>query len=111
MKVAEKIDFPILHVSESEDGLTLYYQNLTEGGAYRVIVEVTNKFGDKVYETDSTVLASHADKFKAVGLDDFVGAYIVNADVRTSGSNEVSTESFRVDIIKTGENTVMIKGL
>ncbi len=99
--IGSKLDADNLAASEGPDGLTLYYQGLSEGGAYRV----------KVYVTDSTVLASHADKFKAVSLDDFVGAYIVNADVKTSDSNQASTESFRVDIIKTGENTVMIKGL
>lgn len=107
--IGSSLDGDKLAVSESEDGLTLYYQNLVEGGAYRVIVEVTNEFGDKVYETDSTVLASHADKFKAASVDDFAGAYIVNADVTTSDGTQ--TESFRVDIIKTGENTVLIKGL
>lgn len=107
--IGSSLDSDKLAVSESEDGLTLYYQNLVEGGAYRVIVEVTNEFGDKVYETDSTVLASHADKFKAASVDDFAGAYIVNADVTTSDGTQ--TESFRVDIIKTGENTVLIKGL
>lgn len=107
--IGSSLDGDKLAVSESEDGLTLYYQNLVEGGAYRVIVEVTNEFGDKVYETDSTVLASHADKFKAASVDDFAGAYIVNADVTTSDGTQ--TESFRVDIIKTVENTVLIKGL
>lgn len=109
--IGSKLDADNLAASEGPDGLTLYYQGLSEGGAYRVLAEVTNRYGDKVYVTDSTVLASHADKFKAVSLDDFVGAYIVNADVKTSDSNQASTESFRVDIIKTGENTVMIKGL
>lgn len=109
--IGSKFDADNLAASEGTDGLTLYYQGLSEGGAYRVIAEVTNRYGDKVYVTDSTVLASHADKFKAAGIDDFVGAYIVNADVKSSSSNQASTESFRVDIIKTGENTVMIKGL
>lgn len=109
--IGSKLDADNLAASEGPDGLTLYYQGLSEGGAYRVLAEVTNRYGDKVYVTDSTVLASHADKFKAVSLDDFVGAYIVNADVKTSSSNQASTESFRVDIIKTGENMVMIKGL
>ena len=109
--IGAKLDADNLAASEGPDGLTLYYQGLSEGGAYRVIAEVTNRYGDKIYVTDSTVLASHADKFKAASLDDFVGAYIVNADVKTSDSNQSTTESFRVDIIKTGENTVMIKGL
>lgn len=109
--IGSSLDSEKLAASESEEGLTLYYQGLVEGGSYRVIVEVANKFGDKVYVTDSTVLASYADKFKPVGIDDFVGAYIVNADVKTSEDTQGSTESYRVDIIKTGENTVMIKGL
>lgn len=109
--IGARFDADNLAASESEEGLTLYYQNLSEGGAYRVIAEVTNKFGDKVYVTDSTVLASYADKYKDASIEDFTGAYIVNADVKTSSSNQSTTESFRVDIIKTGENTVMIKGL
>ena len=86
--IGSKLDADNLAASEGPDGLTLYYQGLSEGGAYRVLAEVTNRYGDKVYVTDSTVLASHADKFKAVSLDDFVGAYIVNADVKTSNSNQ-----------------------
>ena len=109
--IGSKFDAENLASSESAEGLTLYYQGLTEGGAFRVIAEVTNRFGDKVYVTDSTVLASKADKFKAMGIDDFAGAYIANADVKTSSSDQAETESYRVDIIKTGENTVMIKGL
>ena len=109
--IGARFDADNLAASESEEGLTLYYQNLSEGGAYRVIAEVTNKFGDKVYVTDSTVLASYADKYKDASIEDFTGAYIVNADVKTSSGNQSTTESFRVDIIKTGENTVMIKGL
>lgn len=109
--IGSKFDADNLAASESAEGLTLYYQGLTEGSAFRVIAEVTNKFGDKIFVTDSTVLASHADKFKNAGIDDFTGAYIVNADVKTSSGDQTSTESFRVDIIQTGENTVMIKGL
>lgn len=109
--IGARFDADNLAASESEEGLTLYYQNLSEGGAYRVIAEVTNKFGDKVYVTDSTVLASYADKYKDASIEDFTGAYIVNADVKTSSGNQSTTESFRVDVIKTGENTVMIKGL
>ena len=68
--IGSKLDADNLAASEGPDGLTLYYQGLSEGGAYRVLAEVTNRYGDKVYVTDSTVLASHADKFKAVSLDD-----------------------------------------
>lgn len=111
LDIGSKFDADNLAASESDEGLTLYWEGLSEGRSYRLLAEVSNKFGDKIYVTDSTVLASHADSFLAAGIDDFAGAYIVNADVTTSDSNDVATESFRVDIIKTGDNTVMIKGL
>lgn len=109
--IGSKFDADDLVASESDEGASLYFGELTEGGSYRILVEVSNKFGDKIYVTKSTVLASHAESFLSAGIDDFAGAYLVNADVTTSDSNAAATESFRVDIIKTGENTVMIKGL
>lgn len=109
--IGSKFDADNLAASESDEGISLSFEGLAEGRSYRILAEVSNKFGDKIYVTDSTVLASHAENFLAAGIDDFAGAYIVNADVTTSDSNDAATESFRVDIIKTGDNTVMIKGL
>lgn len=95
----------------NEGELVLYYQNLKEGATYRIIAEIANKFGDVILFSDYTVMQSHASQYKECTIDDFIGSYIVNADVTTSENTEPVTESFRVDIIKTSAQTVSIKGL
>lgn len=95
----------------NEGELVLYYQNLKEGTTYRIIAEIANKFGDVTLFSDYTVMHSHASQYKECTIDDFIGSYIVNADVTTSENTEPVTESFRVDIIKTSAQTVSIKGL
>lgn len=97
--------------ANGEEGLTLYFQNLKSGGEYRIIVQATNSFGDAETKTASAKLASHADKFVSKTIDDFVGAYLVNAAVTTSDSDNSTTESYRVDIVKSSDNMVSIKGL
>lgn len=102
---------PVNLKSANEGELVLYYQNLKEGAEYRIIAEISNEFGDVTVVTDSALMDSHAASFVEKDIDDFIGSYIVNADVTTSESNEAVAESFRVDIIKTGPQTVSIKGL
>lgn len=100
-----------LDKANGEDGLTLYLQNLKSGAEYRIIVQATNSFGDADTKTDSAKLASRADEFVPKTIDDFVGAYLVNATVATSSSDNSTTESYRIDIVKSSDNMVSIKGL
>lgn len=108
--IGSTVDAEDLETANSGE-LKLYYQDLKEGAEYRLIAQVANEFGDVVIVDDSALMDSHASEFRQCTIDDFVGAYIVNADVTTSESDVPVAESFRVDIIKTGPQTVSIKGL
>ncbi|MCM1503149.1 MAG: hypothetical protein NC115_10880 [Bacteroidales bacterium] len=98
-----------LERANSEGGFELPLNNLVEGETYKLVVEVTSKYGDTVMAEAEVKMASHADDFAAKGLNDFIGAFMLSASVATSDGT--STQAFRVDIIRTGENTVSIKGL
>lgn len=96
--------------ANSEAGLKLYYQNAAEGAEYKFIMKAENQYGDVVYSDVSVRLNSHADKFESKTIDDFVGAYLMSATSYDDDSQSTS-EAFRVDVVKTGENTVSVKGL
>ena len=103
-----------LDKANGAEGVTLYESNLEEGAKYGFVAQITNSFGDYVFIRDSVTMKSHADVFQKKSFDDFIGAYLANAYVTTSSSSSSSsstTASFRVDIIKTGDNTVSVKGL
>ena len=65
------------------------------------------------YKTVTVKLKSHSEVFIHKPIEDFTGMYMALADVTaiTQNGAEYGTESYRVDIIKTGDNTVSIKGL
>lgn len=112
-RLAQELDSDNLAKAESKDGMHLYYSGVTEGETYSMALEVYNEYGDRDTLTVDVRLKSHADEFASKTIDDFVGAYLLTAKVDDgeSSSSSSTTEAFRVDIIKTGENTVSIKGL
>lgn len=108
--VGVKLSASQLEKANSEDGFNLALNSsMTEGETYKLVVEAVNAFGDSVVGEAEVKTASHADSFVEKSIDDFVGSYMLSATVTTS--EESTAEAFRVDIIRTGTNTVSIKGL
>lgn len=100
-----------LESANGEDGLKLFYQNAVEGTEYMLRLEVSNNYGDTNVVEATVKLAAHSDSYdKSKTIDDFLGSFLLSATVLDSDS-QTSSEAFRVDIIKTGDNTVSIKGL
>ena len=112
-RLAQELASDNLVQAGSEEGMHLYYSGVTEGEEYRMALEIYNEYGDRDTLTVDVRLKSHAEEFAAKTIDDFVGAYLLTATVEDGedSSSSATTEAFRVDIIKTGENTVSVKGL
>lgn len=110
-RLAQELDAENIQKAESEEGMHLYYSGVTEGEEYRMALEVYNRYGDKDTLTVDVKLRSHAEKYAEKTLDDFLGAFLLSASVANEDDDNPTDEAFRVDIIKTGENTVSIKGL
>ncbi len=96
--------------ANSEAGVQLHYEAV-EGTEYRMVVRIANSLGDVVEKSVTLRMRSHADSYEKKTIDDFTGSYLMSATVTTSDDSTGSSEAFRVDIIKTGANTVSIKGL
>lgn len=95
--------------ANAEEGVHLTY-SADEGKDYKILLRLYNVQGD-VAETSATVSTrSHSETYLAKSIDDFVGSYLLSATVSDSDGTS-SSEAFRVDVIKTGENKVSIKGL
>ena len=91
------------------EGVHLTY-SANEGKEYKILLRLYNVLGDMV-ETSATITTrSHSETYLAKSIDDFIGSYLLSASVSDSDGS-TSSETFRVDIIKTGENKVSIKGL
>lgn len=99
--------------ANSADGMQVAWE-VEEGSEYSIFVEVKNSLGDTLTVEKSVKLQTRADKFEDKSIDDFIGMYLLSSTVTTTSSTDgssSSTEAFRVDIVKTGKNTVSIKGL
>ena len=99
--------------ANSENGVTIPVASLPDGSEYLIIAKATNAYGDVAYKSVTVKLKSHSEVFIHKPIEDFTGMYMALADVTaiTQNGAEYGTESYRVDIIKTGDNTVSIKGL
>ncbi len=106
--------FPDDKIAEanSEEGMHVVW-DVEEGSEYSLFVEVKNSLGDTLTFETSAKMKTRADKFEPKSIDDFVGMYLMSAtvSVASSSGSSSSSEAFRVDIIKTGRNTVSIRGL
>ncbi len=107
--------FPADKIAEanSADGMHIVW-DVEEGSEYSILVEVKNSWGDTLTVETSAKMQTRADKFEDKSIDDFVGMYLMSATVTTKsydGSSSSESEAFRVDVVKTGRNTVSIKGL
>lgn len=109
-RLAQTLDAENVAKAGSAEGMHLYYSGVTEGEEYRMALEIYNEYGDRDTLTVDVRMKSHADSYEPKTVDDFVGAYLMSASVSDSDGN-TADEVFRVDIIKTGENTVSVKGL
>lgn len=107
--------FPDDKIAEanSDEGMHVVW-DVEEGNEYSVFVEVKNSLGDTLTFETSAKMQTRADKFEDKSIDDFVGMYLMSATVSVASSSSgqsSSSEAFRVDVIKTGRNTVSIRGL
>ena len=108
--LGKSLEAEYVEAANSEEGVSLHYA-AAEGTEYRMVVRISNDLGDVVEKNVTVQMRSHADSYEAKTLDDFTGSYLMSATVTTSDDSTGSSEAFRVDIIKTGYNTVSIKGL
>ena len=95
--------------ANTDAGVELTY-SANEAKAYTMLLRLYNAYGDVLETSVSITTKSHAESYLSKSIDDFVGSYLLSATVEDSDNNS-SSEAFRVDIIKTGENTVSVKGL
>ncbi len=95
--------------ANTEAGVKLTYTT-DEGKDYTMLLRLYNALGDVLETSASICTKSHSETYLAKSIDDFTGSYLLSATVDDSEGNSTS-EAFRVDIIKTGENTVSLKGL
>ncbi len=93
----------------SQEGIRLTYTT-TDGKEYKMLLRLYNALGDVLETSVSIKTKSLSETYLPKSLSDFVGSYLLSATVDDSDGNSTS-EAFRVDIIKTGENTVSVKGL
>ncbi len=95
--------------ANTADGVKLTYTT-DEGKDYTMLLRLYNALGDVLETSVSITTKSHAETYLSKGIDDFIGSYLLSSTV-TDTDGKSTSEAFRVDIIKTGENTVSVKGL
>lgn len=97
--------------ANSEEGLRLFLYNRDEGKSYKMIVAVTNDYGQTIYERVVARTRSHADEFDVTRtIDDFTGVFICNATSYPSSSGDPKATSFRVDVIREAGNKLVLTG-
>ena len=107
--------FPSDKIEEanSAEGMHVVW-DVEEGSEYSIFAEIKNSLGDTLTVSTTAKMKSHAEEgYLDKSIDDFVGSYLLSASVETydGSSRSTASEAFRVDIVKTGKNTVSIKGL
>lgn len=96
--------------ANSEEGLKLFLVNREEGKTYRMMVAVTNDYGQTVVKNIECRAHSHADEFDLTKtIDDFTGMFICNATSHPT-SGDPSEISFRVDVIREAGNRLVMTG-
>ncbi len=108
--LGKSLESGYVEAANSGEGVTLHY-TAEEGTEYRMVVRIANDLGDVVEQSVTVQMRSHSESYESRSIEDFVGSYLMSATVTTTDDTSGTDEAFRVDIIKTGENTVSIKGL
>lgn len=97
--------------ANSEEGLELFLIGREEGKTYKMMIAVSNDYGQTVYKNIECRAKSHADNFdQTKTIDDFTGMFICNATSYPSSSGNPVETSFRVDVIRESGNKLVMTG-